>query len=126
MNALEASIYGEEVYMSVDRTVVVLNKSWSEVSNEEQVLLQKILAAVGLKPESITVRYEGQTDVHQWQPLSSKALYFGSPMAGFPHFETVPLPNGVQLLSSPPLVELQNDSGSKQKLWQALKQLFKS
>ncbi len=126
MNVLEASIFNEEIYVPLERTTVVLNKPWREVSAEEQDLLQKILVAVGLKPESVAVHYEPHHDFNYWQPLSPKSLYFGLPLAGYAHLEVASLPNGTQLIPAPPLADLQNDSGAKQKLWQALKQLFKS
>ncbi|MFZ5970227.1 MAG: DNA polymerase III subunit psi [Bacteroidota bacterium] len=126
MNVLEASIFNEEIYVPLERTTVVLNKPWREVSAEEQDLLQKILLAVGLKPESVAVHYEAHHDFSHWQPLSPKSLYFGLPLVGYALLEIASLPNGTQLIPAPPLADLQKDSGAKQKLWQALKQLFKA
>jgi DNA polymerase III psi subunit len=123
MNELTASTFPETLYQLPDRPWVVLDMPWQELTAEDRTLLQKILSAVGLSIEGVTLRQQPAFDLASLGFAPSRLLYFGKAAAGLPLNEAVSVGN-TSVIIAPPLRQLQGDADAKKKLWQALKQLF--
>ncbi len=124
MDSFTQSIFEESLYVVSEKTWVILNKPWKETQTEERVLLQKILGAVGLSVEAVTIQYQVRFNLAEWPSRPPKALYFGDSVKGLPQNEIITL-DGTSVILSLPLSDLQGDAAGKQKLWQGLKLLFK-
>jgi hypothetical protein len=117
------NLYQEELYSIPPRTMILLNKSWDVVSEEEKNLLSKILGSVKLNAATVQIMTATDTSVTDLLNLNpSKVISFGvkvSPIQKM--YENVPL-DGISIIVSEPLQAL--DDQKKKSLWVALRQMF--
>ena len=125
MDELTTGIYPETLYRIPGQLWVVLDTPWQQLTADDRMLLQKILGAVGLKIEGVTIRQQPTFDLASLGAAPSRILYFGKAAQGLPQNEVVSLSSTAVILA-PGLPQLQGDAEAKKKLWQALKQLFNS
>lgn len=123
MNAIHETIFQEPIYLVKDKVGVVLSTPWLELSTEDRLLLQKILGAIGTNLEAVVCQHQAMLNLADLPVKASRILYFGPAEKGLPQNEVITT-EGVSLITTSPLSELQDDAASKQKLWKGLKQLF--
>lgn len=117
------NLYTEELYKTPSRVIVVISRPWAEVSEEDRIVLSKMLVAVKLSLASIqiiTMKEFGLNDLYAFSP--SKVLAFGSSIRSdakmYEHFTL----DGVSVIVAESLEKL--DDAKKKSLWLALKQMF--
>jgi DNA polymerase III psi subunit len=121
-NEIAEVLFTEELYHIQGKTIVVSSDPWDKVSEGSRALLQKILQAVGLSIESVTIIHQASLDVTRIAGPPSRVIFFGI-AEGRNSYEPFSL-GPAQVISAPPLDQLLNDSSAKQKLWAGLKALF--
>ena len=116
-------LYQEELYVVRSRTLVLINKEWNEFTEEQRILLSKILASVKLSLSSVQVLKRGDLSVSDLMSLNpQRVISFGvqiSPIQKL--YEFVPL-DGIPIIVSDALDQL--DDLKKKNLWVALRQMF--
>lgn len=116
-------VYTEEVYAIAPKTVVLIDRPWSELPEEERLLLEKILNAVRLSINAVSIRFldpkSGTSDLP-----AARFISFGAP-EGVPHYELTSWCD-TPTVHAESLDQLSKNDQSKKLLWQALKKLFSS
>jgi DNA polymerase III psi subunit len=125
MDLVTETIFEESLYKLPEKTWVILSKPWKEIGTDERALLQKILGAVGKSIDSVILKYQPVLNLGEWPNTPSRVLYFGDAVKGLSQNEVITVEDSSVILTSS-LSELQGDAAAKQKLWQALKQLYKA
>jgi len=123
MNAAEKTIYTEELYSIQQLPTVLLTKPWLEVNDAEKEQLSKILSALRLPMERVTIKFQPAFDLSGWNEKPEKLIYFGALPAGITYYEVIDV-NGVSLVASESLAALLANEAARKRLWGALRQLF--
>ena len=118
-----SSLFHEELYTIRKKTVVVISESWENIADAERVLLQKILGAVGLTIEAVTIIQQTALSIESIRHNAARVIYFGTNAIGIPTLEATRI-DDLPVIVSPTLEQLQTDASAKQKLWTGLKILF--
>ena len=116
-------LYQEELYTITGKVVVVIDKEWTSVSENEKALLAKILGSVKQSLESVQIINKTILSLNSLQFLSpSKILVFGTKLEDdLKPYESGAL-NGISVIKADALSEL--DDNRKKSLWLALRQMF--
>jgi DNA polymerase III psi subunit len=123
MNPIPAEVlFTEELYQFESRTVVVVSEPWELISADDRELLQKILQAVRLSTDAVTIVQRPVLDIKEIRPQPLRVIHFGAG-ADRPLYEPTTI-DGVPVVLSVPLDQLHADATAKQKLWTGLKVLF--
>lgn len=121
-NSINA-IYTEELYSIAAQPTVILTKPWAEVQPAEREQLSKILTALKLSLERVTILYQAKLDLAALIIKPERVIYFGPLPAGLTHYEFMEA-QGIALVASEGLDQLLTNDPARKKLWAALKQLF--
>ena len=117
------NLYTEELYRLPPSTLVLIDRPWSDVTEEERTLLSKILGSVKLSLSAVKILQRDHADVNDLGTLNSrKIISFGvdvNPVQK--RYEYVPI-DGVHVIVSDSLADL--DDTRKKQLWIALRQMF--
>jgi hypothetical protein len=125
MNAIPFEVlFTEELYQIEGKTVVVTSEPWEKINADGRVLLQKILQAVQLSTEAVTIVHQPVLNTRGFGFFPRRVICFGSRAEG-PLYEPTRA-DDISLILSEPLGQLQLDAAAKQKLWAGLKVLFSS
>ena len=122
-SVLFESIYAEQLFSVAVPPTVILNQPWEKISNDERILLAKILGALRLSLDSISIKYQSTLDLSSWIQKPKRVIYFGDPVKGLQQYEVIEA-NGVSIVTSQGLSDLLKNDASRKKLWLALKQQF--
>jgi DNA polymerase III psi subunit len=123
ISEIASILFTEEVYRIGKKTIVITSDPWDRISDSDRSLLQKILQAVGLSTDAVTIVHQPTLALDSIRENASRVIYFGSAVSGLTHFEPSKV-DDLSVISSPSLEQLQVDASSKQKLWAGLKVLF--
>ncbi len=117
------AIFSEEIFLIPAKVTVVIDRPWKLVSSEEKILLEKILGALKLSVDKVSVLNVALTDLELPSDKVEKIISFGVPFSGAPHYEVSSL-GPIPMVISDSLDKLLTNDESKKMLWQALKRLF--
>ena len=117
------SIYQEQLFSVAMPPTIIVNQPWEKITNEERTLLSKILGALRLSLESVSVKHQTTLNLSHWIQKPKHLIYFGDPVKGIQQYEVIDA-NGVSIVTSESLSDLQKNDASRKKLWLALKQQF--
>jgi len=117
------SLFSEQLFEVPTRPVIVINQPWANIGADERVLLSKILAAVKLPLDSVTIKFQPTLDISSWSQKPKQLIYFGDQVKGVPQYEAIDA-NGVSIVASESLKDLIKNDASRKRLWQALKAQF--
>ena len=116
-------LYQEELYSQRAKVLVVLSLDWIELSEENQLLLQKILGSVKLDLAAVQIvtcpEFE-LADLNAYSP--HQIITFGSVLKGSPTQYQPFSYQGVSIIQADSLHTL--DDQKKKSLWVGLKQMF--
>jgi DNA polymerase III psi subunit len=115
--------FQEELYTIPPKPVVAMATPWRDVSAAERVLLDKILGAVKLSLNHVSIITTSKLDVLKWTDKPSHVLAFGLEMQGFNLYEPFEV-QGIHIILSAKLSALDQDKEGKQKLWGGLRKVF--
>lgn len=116
-------LYQEDLYQVTDSILILVDKPWEEIREEDKTLLSKILGSVKLSMDKVHVMHRSTTSLQEllhYQP--SKLISFGVPLTEGAELYKCHNSQNISFICSEPLSSL-NDA-SKKSLWGALKQLF--
>ena len=116
-------LYQEEIYKISPKLLIVINKSWSEVSLEENILLEKILKALKLSLASAQILTRSEFLIEDFRVFApSFIIAFGSKLTNSEKmYEEIQI-DGTTLVVADALDKL--DEVNKRNLWVTLRQLF--
>ena len=117
------SIYQEHLFSLTIPPTVIVNQPWEKISIEERTLLSKILGALRLSLDSVSIKNQTSLDLSNWQQKPKQVIFFGDPVKGIQQYEVIEA-NGVSIVTSESLSDLLKNDASRKKLWLALKQQF--
>jgi hypothetical protein len=117
------NLYQEELYLIPPSTLILVDKPWVDITDEEKLLLNKILGSVRLSLATVTVQHRQDTSLNDLLPLNIERLIsFGVAVSPIQkRYEFVPV-DGLQAIVADGLSEL--DDTRKKNLWLALRQMF--
>lgn len=115
-------VFTEDVYL-IRGTTLIFSESWESIGDADRVLLEKIMQAVKLNLQDVTIVHQPVLGLGDLTPRPRRIIYFGKAVNGLTPFEVIEA-DGSSLIISPALSQLQNDASAKGKLWTALRTLF--
>lgn len=117
------NLYQEELYAIPSRTLIIIDKPWELVRDDERNLLAKILGSVKLSLSAVQIVHRGDLDASDLAVYNpTRIISFGvkvSPVQK--EYEYVPV-DGHHILVADSLGAL--DDARKKNLWLALRQMF--
>jgi hypothetical protein len=117
------NLYQEELYLLPERTLVLLDRPWHELTDEQTVLLTKILGSVKLTPALVQIFTTGNTSIEQLAAFNpARIVSFGPTISGISGLYQFAHVNGVPVICADALDRL--DDARKKSLWAALRQMF--
>jgi len=115
--------YQEEIFQIKPKSVVVINEVWEKLGEKERELLSKIIAALKISIDSITIVSQPTLDITSFAGKANKLIYFGDSPVGISRYEV--LESGdLPFVCSENLTQLIDNEASRKQLWIALKRLF--
>jgi len=117
------TIFQEEVFLLKPKPIVVINKAWESLGDKERELLAKIISALKITLDAVTVVSQPTLHVTSFHGKTSKLIYFGELPAGVSYYEVLESGN-LSFICSESLSQLIDNETARKQLWQALKQLF--
>lgn len=116
-------LYQEEIYKISPKLLIVIDKPWSEVSVDENILLEKILKALKLSVASVQILTSFEFSIEDYRVFApSFIIAFGSKLkSSNKMYEEVQI-DGTTVVVAEALDQL--DDVKKRNLWLTLKQLF--
>jgi DNA polymerase III psi subunit len=117
------SIYTEQLFSVAIPPSIIITLPWEKIGSEERNLLSKILGALRLSLDSVSVKHQITLDLSNWAQKPKHLIYFGDQVKGLQQYEVIEA-NGVSIVTSESLSDLLKNDSSRKKLWQALKQQF--
>lgn len=117
------SLYTEELYSIEGKMLIVISRSWDEITDDEKVLLSKILGAVKLTVASVQIVVKREFSVEDFDLFSPRCIIaFGATLKGSSKkYELIPTDTASVIVAD----ELrQLNDVTKRNLWLALKQVF--
>ncbi len=117
------NIYFEEIYQVLPKTTIMISTPWSEVKDDQRLLLSNILLAVKLSLDSVRIIHQSQFDLMSLEEKPSRMIAFLAPPKGLALYEVIHT-GETSVVFSEPLENLNLDDGAKRKLWSSLKALF--
>lgn len=117
------SLYQEEIYLVRPRTLVLLDKAWTDIPENERTLLTKILGSVKLSLATVQILHRESADLNELSALNAeRVIAFGTRLSPVhKQYEYVPV-DGYHVIVSHSLSAL--DDARKKNLWLALRQMF--
>ena len=120
---LLVNLYPEEIYRIKSKIIIVINRPWSEIADEEIALLKKILAASKLSLASVQVISRTEFSVEDLKIFSpSIIIVFGAELNDSDKMYESLLIEGTTVVVAHELHQL--DEARKRNLWSTLKQVF--
>lgn len=117
------SIYQEQLFSLTMPPTVIVNQPWEKITADERTLLSKILGALRLSLEGVSIKHQTSLDLSDWIQKPKHLIYFGDPVKGIQQYEVIEA-NGVSIVTSESLSDLLKNDASRKRLWLALKQQF--
>ena len=123
MDSLTENIFLEEIYLVPTKTTVIISQPWSNLKEEQRLLLSNILHSVKLSLEAVRIIHQSTFDMTLIREKPSRTIAFITPPKGLALYEMIQT-GEASMIFSDPLDTLTTDEAAKRKLWSALKTLF--
>ncbi len=118
-----AYLYQEELYAQRPNVLVILSHDWKDISEENQLLLKKILGSVKLDLAAVQIIACQDFDLNDLKAFSPhQIITFGSALRGSPTQYQPFTQDGISVIQADSLQKL--DDPKKKSLWMGLKQMF--
>ena len=115
--------FSEELFQIKFKPIVVINEGWNKLDDKERELLTKIISALRISIDAITIVTRPGLDVTYFQQKTNHLLYFGILPAGVSYYEV--LQSGdLSFICSESLAQLVDNEQARKQLWQGLRKLF--
>jgi hypothetical protein len=117
-------LYQEELYLIPPRTIVVIDKPWNEVTNDDRTLLIKILGSVKLGLSNVQIVSGKQFSMDELGAMEpARLIVFGASVKELTRLYEFTTMSGIPVICADSLPAL--DDARKKNLWIALRQMFK-
>ncbi len=118
-----STTYPEEIFQIKEKPIVVINETWEQLGSKERELLTKIISALKISIDSITIISQPALQVTYFHNKTKKLIYFGELPVGVSHYEM--LESGdLSFICSESLTQLIDNEPARKQLWQGLRKLF--
>jgi DNA polymerase III psi subunit len=118
-----STTYQEEIFQIKEKPIVVINVTWEQFGSKERELLTKIISALKISIDSITVISQPTLQITSYHNKTNKLIYFGELPVGVSHYEM--LESGdLSFICSESLTQLIDNETARKQLWQGLRKLF--
>ncbi len=118
-----ATTYPEEIFRIKPKPVVVINEVWEKLGKKERELLTKIISALRISIDSITIVSQPSLDITLFAGKTHYLIYFGDLPKGFSHYEVLES-NDISYVCSASLTQLLENEPARKQLWVSLRKLF--
>lgn len=115
--------YQEEIFQIKPKPVVVINVGWEKLGEKERELLTKIISALKISLDSITIASRPNLETTSFKGKTNKLIYFGDLPTGMSPYELIES-DDLSFICSESLTQLLDNEASRKQLWVALKKLF--
>jgi len=120
---LFATTYPEEIFQFQPRPTVIINEPWDKLGEKERELLSKIISALKISIDSITIVSKPTLDITSFTGKTHQVIYFGNLPTGVSRYEV--LESGdLSFICSESLAQLLDNEAARKQLWAGLKRLF--
>ena len=117
------SLYPEELYAIPSPVFVIVNKPWADITENERMVLTRMLVAVKLSLASVQILTKKEFTIQVLVAFApGKVLAFGATLPSAPKLYEHQVIDGTSLIVSESLDHL--DDVKKKNLWLALRQMF--
>lgn len=123
MDSLTENIFLEEIYQVPSKITVIISQPWSNLKEDQRLLLSKILQSVKLSLESVRIIHQSTFDITSLREKPSRMVAFIAPPKGLALYEVIQT-GETSMIFSDPFDTLITDEAAKRKLWSALRTLF--
>lgn len=115
--------YQEEIFQLQPKPVVVINEPWEKLGEKERELLAKIISALKISIDTISLVSQPTLDIAFFAGKTYKVIYFGNLPTGVSRYEV--LESGeLSFICSESLAQLLDNEAARKQLWAGLKRLF--
>ena len=122
-NNVFENLYQEELYVLPKRTLIVLDRQWHELTDEQTALLTRILGSVRLTPASVQFFTTANVAIEQLVGFNpERIISFGPVIVGVIGLYQYTDVAGVPVICADSIDRL--DDPRKKRLWGALRQMF--
>ncbi len=115
--------YQEEVYQIRLKPIVVINVAWDQLGEKERELLSKIISALKISVDSVTIVAQPLLDITYFNGKTLRLIYFGDLPEGVSRYEILES-HVLSFICSVSLTQLLENEQARKQLWAALKKLF--
>jgi DNA polymerase III psi subunit len=115
--------YQEEVYQIRLKPIVVINEAWDQLGEKERELLSKIISALKISADSVTIVAQPLLDITYFNGRTLRLIYFGDLPEGVSRYEILES-HDLSFICSVSLTQLLENEQARKQLWAALKKLF--
>jgi len=118
-----ATTFQEEIFQIRPKPVVVIDVSWEKLEEKERELLSKIISALKISLDSITIVSQTTPDINSFIGKALKIIYFGEATTGIARYEIIES-DGLSYICSDSLTQLLENEPARKQLWTGLRRLF--
>ena len=116
-------LYPEEIYKISSKVLIVIDKPWSEITGDENILLDKILKALKLSLASVQIQTRPEFSIEDFKIFApSFILAFGSKLRNSDKMYEELQMDGTPIVVAEALDQL--DDVRKRNLWLTLRESF--
>ena len=116
-------LYPEEIYKISSKVLIVIDKPWSEITGDENILLDKILKALKLSMASVQIQTRPEFSIEDFKIFApSFILAFGSKLRNSDKMYEELQMDGTPIVVAEALDQL--DDVRKRNLWLTLRESF--
>lgn len=115
--------YQEVVFLMNPKPVVVIDTTWEKLGERERELLTKIISALKISIDSITIVSQHPLNIASFAGKTSKLIFFGETPASVSCYEVIESTD-LSFIYAESLTQLIDNEAARKQLWQALKRLF--
>lgn len=117
-------LYQEELYVLPGQTIVLIDRPWVELSDDERLLLQKILGSVKLTLAQVSILHQAQVTLDALRAINAeRVISFGARVIELQAPYQLTMVGEIPVIGADSLRAL--DDAKKKSLWLALRQMFK-
>jgi DNA polymerase III psi subunit len=118
-----ATTFQEEIFQIRPKPVVVIDVTWEKLGEKERELLTKIISALRISVDSITIVSQTTLTINSFIGKAHKLIYFGDSKTEISRYEVIES-DGLSYICSDSLTQLLENEPARKQLWTGLRKLF--
>jgi DNA polymerase III psi subunit len=101
----------------------VIASTWEKLGEKERELLARIISALKISIDSVTINSQKALDVTYFAGKTNKLIFFGETPAGVARYEVLESAD-LSFICSESLTQLIDNESARKQLWLGLRKLF--